>query len=123
MRIAISADNNNGLDSIVSPHFGRCPYFVLVDMDEQAVKTVKAVEKTGSPVAVIVSTDGRYTTDGVALAKALKALPSIKHLVLAGMPKEIVDDLKAAGVDEFIHIRSDVLASLTGLADTLGVEQ
>jgi predicted Fe-Mo cluster-binding NifX family protein len=44
MRIAISADNNNGLDSIVSPHFGRCPYFVLVDMEEQAVKTVKAVE-------------------------------------------------------------------------------
>jgi predicted Fe-Mo cluster-binding NifX family protein len=44
MRIAISADNNNGLDSVVSPHFGRCPYFVLVDMDEQAVKIVNAVE-------------------------------------------------------------------------------
>jgi predicted Fe-Mo cluster-binding NifX family protein len=44
MRIAISADNSNGLDSVVSPHFGRCPYFVLVDMDEQAVKTVNAVE-------------------------------------------------------------------------------
>jgi predicted Fe-Mo cluster-binding NifX family protein len=43
MRIAISADNYNGLDSIVSPHFGRCPHFVLVDMDGQDVKDVSAV--------------------------------------------------------------------------------
>ena len=27
MRIAVSADDNNGLDSVVSPHFGRCPYY------------------------------------------------------------------------------------------------
>ncbi len=25
MRIAVSADTKNGLDSVVSPHFGRCP--------------------------------------------------------------------------------------------------
>jgi predicted Fe-Mo cluster-binding NifX family protein len=44
MRIAISADNKNGLSSIVSPHFGRCPHFVLVDMEGQTVKTVTAVD-------------------------------------------------------------------------------
>lgn len=44
MRIAISADNNNGLDSVVSPHFGRCPHFVLVDVDGQEIKTVRAVD-------------------------------------------------------------------------------
>ena len=43
MRIAISADDRNGLDSVVSPHFGRCPYFVLVDMDGQEVKGVDAI--------------------------------------------------------------------------------
>lgn len=43
MRIAISADNSNGLDSVVSPHFGRCPYFVLVDMDGQDVTATSAV--------------------------------------------------------------------------------
>lgn len=43
MRIAISADDGNGLDSVVSPHFGRCPYFVLVDLDGQEVKAVNAV--------------------------------------------------------------------------------
>ncbi len=43
MRIAISADNSNGLDSVVSPHFGRCPYFVLVDMEGQDVTAISAV--------------------------------------------------------------------------------
>jgi len=40
MRIAISADNDNGYDSVVSPHFGRCPFFVLVDVEDGTMKTV-----------------------------------------------------------------------------------
>ena len=43
MRIAVSADDNNGLDSVVSPHFGRCPYYVLVDLEGQEVRQVNAV--------------------------------------------------------------------------------
>ena len=43
MRVAISADESNGLDSVVSPHFGRCPYFVLVDLEGQEVKEVQAI--------------------------------------------------------------------------------
>jgi len=43
MRIAVSADDNSGLDSVVSPHFGRCPYYVLVDLEGQDVKQVNAV--------------------------------------------------------------------------------
>ena len=44
MRVAISADDSNGLDSVVSPHFGRCPYYVLVDLGGQEVSRVSAVE-------------------------------------------------------------------------------
>ncbi len=43
MRIAISADDGRGLDSVVSPHFGRCPYFILVDMEGNAIKQVRAI--------------------------------------------------------------------------------
>lgn len=43
MRIAISADDERGLESVVSPHFGRCPYFVLVDLEGSQVKAVTAV--------------------------------------------------------------------------------
>jgi predicted Fe-Mo cluster-binding NifX family protein len=44
IRVAVSADDRDGLDSVVSPHFGRCPYFVLVDLDSCDVRKVTAVE-------------------------------------------------------------------------------
>ena len=44
MRIAISADNRNGLDSVVSPHFGRCPHYILVDVEGHEVETVNVVD-------------------------------------------------------------------------------
>ena len=44
MRIAVSADNKNGLDSVVSPHIGRCPHFVLVDLEDHDVSQVREVD-------------------------------------------------------------------------------
>jgi predicted Fe-Mo cluster-binding NifX family protein len=43
MRIAVSAEENKGLDSAVSAHFGRCPYFVLVDVESQQVLAAKTI--------------------------------------------------------------------------------
>jgi hypothetical protein len=34
MRIAVSTETNAGLDAAVSPHFGRCPFYALVDLQE-----------------------------------------------------------------------------------------
>jgi len=42
-RVAVSADDNDGLDSVVSPHFGRCPYYVFVEVEGREVKQVDAV--------------------------------------------------------------------------------
>ena len=44
MRIAVSADSKQGIDSVVSPHFGRCPHFVLVDLDGDNVGEVREVD-------------------------------------------------------------------------------
>lgn len=44
MRIAISSEGDQGLSSVVSPHFGRCPYFILVDVEGGDVKKVEAIE-------------------------------------------------------------------------------
>jgi predicted Fe-Mo cluster-binding NifX family protein len=43
-RIAISANDNNGIESTVSGHFGRCPYFIIVDVEENAIKSVQAID-------------------------------------------------------------------------------
>ncbi|MGQ9556131.1 MAG: NifB/NifX family molybdenum-iron cluster-binding protein [Anaerolineae bacterium] len=41
MRVAISADENSGLASTVNPHFGRCPFFVFVDLNGRVVTNVE----------------------------------------------------------------------------------
>ena len=49
MRIAVSAESKNDLDSIVAEHFGRCPAFVLVDVEKGVVGTVKSIDNPFYP--------------------------------------------------------------------------
>jgi len=49
MRIAVSADSKNGLDSVVGPHFGRCPHYILVDVDGTEVHSVSEVDNPFYP--------------------------------------------------------------------------
>lgn len=44
MRIAVSSLGNQGLESAVSAHFGRCPYFILIDVEDGEIKAVQDVE-------------------------------------------------------------------------------
>ena len=44
MRIAISTEDKIGLDSSISHHFGRCPYYVLVDLEGVSINEVKAID-------------------------------------------------------------------------------
>jgi predicted Fe-Mo cluster-binding NifX family protein len=42
-RIAFSCENDQGLQSEMSMHFGRCPHFTLVDVEGKEVKEIKVV--------------------------------------------------------------------------------
>jgi predicted Fe-Mo cluster-binding NifX family protein len=44
MRLAFSAEDNRGLDSVVSHHFGRCPYFVLVNVEDEEIGEVQVID-------------------------------------------------------------------------------
>jgi len=44
MRIAVSSESNQGLESSVSAHFGRCPYYVIVDVEDREISSVSCVE-------------------------------------------------------------------------------
>jgi len=44
MKIALATDDSMGLDAVLSYHFGRCPYYIVVDLDDKEVKDVKAVK-------------------------------------------------------------------------------
>ena len=41
MRIAFAVDENKGLESKLSQHFGRCPYYIFVDVEGNKVKKVE----------------------------------------------------------------------------------
>ena len=44
MRIAVSVETKDGLDSIVAHHFGRCPFFALIDVEEKDVTAVEVID-------------------------------------------------------------------------------
>lgn len=44
MRIAVSVETNQGLESQVAHHFGRCPFFALVEAEDDQIKSVQIVE-------------------------------------------------------------------------------
>ena len=44
MKIVISAETDQGLDSQVAHHFGRCPYFALVEIKDKEVQSVEVIE-------------------------------------------------------------------------------
>jgi methylmalonyl-CoA mutase len=71
----------------------------------------QAAKASGCSLACICGSDKRYAEEAVAAAKALKAA-GIARLYLAGKPGDREKELREAGVDEFIHVGVDVLASL-----------
>ncbi len=44
MRIAVSVETNQGLDSLVAHHFGRCPFFALVDVEGDEIQSATIIE-------------------------------------------------------------------------------
>ncbi len=37
MKIAVSSDNDQGLQSTVSGHFGHCPFFTILDVEDKKI--------------------------------------------------------------------------------------
>ncbi len=44
MRIAFASDENKGLESNIAFHFGRCKYYVFVDVEDKEIKKIEVKE-------------------------------------------------------------------------------
>ncbi|MGD9488894.1 MAG: methylmalonyl-CoA mutase family protein [Calditrichaceae bacterium] len=77
--------------------------------------------ESGAGVIVICSSDEKYPEFVPPLTKKIKTAAPGKIVVLAGYPKDQIDQYEQAGVDVFIHVRSNVYEILLDLQKKLGV--
>ncbi len=76
---------------------------------------------SGAGAVVICSTDATYTEVVPEFARTIKAKNPDMIVILAGYPKDQVEEYRQAGVDDFIHIRANCYEMNTQLQDRLGV--
>ncbi len=81
---------------------------------------VEAAVKAGADIVVLCSSDDEYAEYGVPAFNALKAADPKAIFIIAGAPA-CSEDLKAAGIENFIHVRVDQLKTLKELNAKLGI--
>ncbi len=88
---------------------------------ETTDQAVRAAIDSGAGAVVICSTDKTYPDLVPDLAKGLKAAKPDITVLVAGYPADHVEAFKAAGVDDFIHIRANCYELLNKLQNKMGV--
>jgi len=83
--------------------------------------TVNQIKEQKPDIVAICSSDDDYGDVAPELAKAIKQLESDITVIIAGNPAEHIETLKTAGVDDFIHVKTNALASLQSYQEKLGV--
>ncbi len=84
-------------------------------------EAAQAAIDSGAPVVVICSTDKTYPELVPPLTKSIKEAKPDTMVLLAGYPAEHIDAFKAAGVDDFIHMRANCYELLINLQNKIGV--
>jgi len=84
-------------------------------------EAAEAFAASGAKVAVICSVDDNYPALVPPLIAALRAKQSDAIVVLAGYPADQIEAHKQSGVNEFIHLRADVLEVLSKIHAQLGI--
>ncbi|MCQ2283568.1 MAG: methylmalonyl-CoA mutase family protein [Bacteroidales bacterium] len=97
----------------ITNFFGCAGYEIVEPAGFASVEEgVKAAAEVKPALIVVCSSDEEYATLGVEAAKQCKQqFPNVPFLV-AGNPTESIDALKAAGAEDFIHVRTNILESL-----------
>ena len=103
-----------------SAGFFGCAGFELIENAgfSDPLEGAKAALASKASVVVVCSSDEEYPLIVPAIAGALGDRAII---VVAGYPKENIEELRKCGVKHFIHVRSDVLETLRQFQEELGI--
>jgi len=80
---------------------------------------VAAARADGAATVVLVGLDTTYAEWAAEVARSLSDGGAAPTVILAGAPGENEDDLRKAGVGEFVHLRCDTMAVLNTLLENL----
>ena len=102
-----------------SANFFACAGYKIIDnLGFETVEAgVEAAVKAGAEVVVLCSSDDENATFA---PEAFKALAGRAEFVVAGAPA-CMEDLKAAGIEQFINVKSNVLETLKAFNAKLGI--
>lgn len=104
-----------------SSNFFGCAGFQVIDNIgfSTVEEGVKAALQANADIVILCSSDEEYTE---MMARAGKELKDKTILVIAGYPKDNIEQLKQAGAKYFIHMRSNVLETLTLMQNEIGIK-
>ncbi|MDR2497027.1 MAG: methylmalonyl-CoA mutase small subunit [Tannerellaceae bacterium] len=98
--------------------FACAGYKVIDNLGFETVEAgIEAAVNAGADIVTLCSSDDEYASLAV---PAFRALAGRAIFVVAGAP-ECAEELKAAGITEFINVRSNVLETLKGFNSKLGI--
>jgi len=109
--------------SFTTNFFGCAGFDILDNPGFQSVdEGVEATMDSSADLVVICSSDDEYSQIVPEICRKIKAMDQGKTILVAGYPKEILESLKDAGVDDFIHLRSNLFESLKKFQSILGIK-
>lgn len=99
-------------------NFFACAGYEIVDQSpfENIEEGIKFATSGAFEIVVLCSSNDIYGETAPAIQKALSGLSIV---VIAGYPAESIDELKKAGLEHFIHRKSNVLQTLTSFNNML----
>jgi len=102
-----------------SSFFGCAGFEIIDNIGFNTVEeAISEYEKVNADIAVICSSDNEYSEYAPKFYNKLKDRAIV---VVAGYPKDIIDNLKTVGIEYFIHIKSNVLETLKQMQAALSV--
>jgi methylmalonyl-CoA mutase len=97
----------------ITNFFGCAGYEIIDNAGFNCVEDgVKAAINSHSDLVVICSSDEEYAVLGVEITQKIKKKQKKLPVLIAGNPTEIIDILNEAGVDDYIHVKNNVLEKL-----------
>jgi methylmalonyl-CoA mutase len=101
-------------------NFFGCAGFEIIDNPgfDTLEEGISAAFKSKASIVVLCSSDEEYAT---LAPEAITKLDKKTLFVVAGFPKDSIEELKSKGVQNFIHVKSDVLEELVKYQEMLSV--